>query len=107
MSENALPPAPCSACLGGSAASAYDSFHSKRLQNLEEYVKKAKQDRVKRGWNDSPSVEWECRYEGIKRLSGFSERDVWDAAWDAALSCLPNPQAEGRGSDATATKTNP
>lgn len=72
----------------------YADFHTKRLEKLEAFVAKKKASMIKRGWNDSGPVEWECRWRGLKEIKGFKEREVWEAAWKACLANVERIRAD-------------
>ena len=64
---------------------AYHQFHSARRKKLLDYVEKRTRGWKKKGGNDSPPVRTSYAYEGMERLPGHKDKDIWDAAWEACM----------------------
>jgi len=79
------PEASCSPC-----DSAFARFHEERRQALLDHIEKCVARHVKNGGNDSPPYRTDCAYDGMRDLPGHSDRDIWNAAWEACLAQDPN-----------------
>ena len=52
---------------------------------MVEYIEKRIAQHVKNGNNDSPSYRMECSYDAMRDLPQHSDRDIWNAAWNASM----------------------
>ena len=66
--------------------SAYARFHAERRQKLLAYIEGRVAEHVAGGGNDCPSYRSDCAYDGIRDLPGHTDRDIWNAAWEACIS---------------------
>jgi hypothetical protein len=69
--------------------SAYARFHKERRERLLTYIEDRAARHVADGGNDSPPYRKDCAYDGMRDLPGHSDRDIWNAAWEACLAQDP------------------
>lgn len=66
----------------------YHQFHSSRRQKLLEYIERRTRAWKKKGGNDCPVVRTDYAYDGIAKLPGHKDKDIWDTAWKACLKSI-------------------
>ena len=66
--------------------SAYAQFHAERRQKLLAYIEDRVAEHVAGGGNDSLSYRMDCAYDGMLTLPGHTDRDIWNAAWEACIA---------------------
>jgi hypothetical protein len=80
--------------------SAFARFHERRRQALLNYIEKRVARHVKNGGNDSPPYRKDCAIDGMRHLPGHSDRDTWNAAWEACME-------QNRGTQRIPAPSNP
>ena len=73
---------------------AYAKFHAERLSRMAAKADEIFEQEIAGGGNRSGPVRMSAIYSAIERTEGFKEREVWQAAWEAALA---NASGEPRG----------
>lgn len=65
---------------------AYARFFDDRRERLLAYIEARVAQHVEDGGNNSTSYRKDCAYDGMRELPGHSDRDIWNAAWEARLN---------------------